>query len=171
MVLGGLVLAIAAFLVFSYFRNLKIGQTLNNGANNNVAQETYTVAKGDSLWKISEKYYGNGYKWQKIAEANALANTNQIEEGMQLAIPTLEEKSTTQEIKVSDTTPGPKDFSGVDSAKAIDGSSYTVAIGDSLWSIAVRAYGDGYKWVNIAKANNLSHPDIIHSGNQLTLPR
>jgi nucleoid-associated protein YgaU len=43
--------------------------------------------------------------------------------------------------------------------------------GDSLWKIAVRAYGDGYKWVSIAKANKLVNPNLIHSGNVLTLPR
>ena len=57
------------------------------------------------------------------------------------------------------------------SGERIEGTSYTVVHGDSLWKIAERAYGDGYKWVEIAKANNLLHPGIIHSGNTLTLPR
>ena len=54
---------------------------------------------------------------------------------------------------------------------AISGTSYTVVPGDSLWKIAERAYGDGYKWVDIAQSNDLVNPDIIHSGNVLTLPR
>lgn len=53
----------------------------------------------------------------------------------------------------------------------IDGTSYTVQKGDYLWDIAVRAYGDGYRWVDIARANNLSNPDIIHSGNVFAIPR
>lgn len=30
----------------------------------------YTVKKGDCLWKISRKYYGNGNKWKTIYNAN-----------------------------------------------------------------------------------------------------
>ncbi|HUV71729.1 MAG TPA: LysM peptidoglycan-binding domain-containing protein [Clostridia bacterium] len=43
--------------------------------------------------------------------------------------------------------------------------------GDTLWDISVRAYQDGYRWVEIAEANNLSNPNIIHPGNALTIPR
>jgi nucleoid-associated protein YgaU len=49
--------------------------------------------------------------------------------------------------------------------------SYTVVKGDSLWSIAVKAYGDGYKWVSIAKANKLDNPNVIHAGNVLVIPK
>ena len=32
---------------------------------------TYTVHKGDSLWRISQKFYsGNGYNWVLIRNAN-----------------------------------------------------------------------------------------------------
>lgn len=53
----------------------------------------------------------------------------------------------------------------------IKGEEYTVVSGDNLWTIAERAYADGYKWTEIAKANNLVNPDIIHPGNKLRLPR
>jgi nucleoid-associated protein YgaU len=56
-------------------------------------------------------------------------------------------------------------------AGKITGASYTVQTGDYLWEIAERAYGDGYKWVEIARANNIQTPDIIHTGNVLKLPR
>lgn len=48
--------------------------------------------------------------------------------------------------------------------------TYTVVHGDTLWDIAVKQYNDGYKWSDIARANNLVNPNIIHSGNILTLP-
>ena len=32
--------------------------------------DKYTVERGDSLWKIAEKIYGDGYQWVKIYQAN-----------------------------------------------------------------------------------------------------
>jgi len=46
-----------------------------------------------------------------------------------------------------------------------------VVKGDNLWQIALRAYGDGYQWVKIARENKLANPDLIHSGNILKIPR
>ena len=54
---------------------------------------------------------------------------------------------------------------------SITGGSYTIVHGDTLWDIACRAYGDCYAWTKIAAANKLEHPDLIHAGNVLTLPR
>lgn len=59
----------------------------------------------------------------------------------------------------------------VDPATKILGTSYTVVSGDYLWAIAERAYGDGYKWVEIARANKLPNPDLIYPGTKITLPR
>lgn len=55
-------------------------------------------------------------------------------------------------------------------AGAAIGTSYTVVRGDNLWDIAVEAYGDGYRWVDIAEANDLANPQIIHAGNILIIP-
>ena len=46
----------------------------------------------------------------------------------------------------------------------------TVVKGDSLWKIAVKNYNDGYKWTEIAKANNLKNPGLLYSGQKLVLP-
>jgi LysM repeat protein len=50
---------------------------------------TYTVKKGDTLWGISKKYYGNGAKYTKIVEANAdkIKNPNIIYPGQVFTIP------------------------------------------------------------------------------------
>jgi LysM repeat protein len=34
------------------------------------SKKVHTVKKGDTLWTISRKYYGEGSKWEKIYEAN-----------------------------------------------------------------------------------------------------
>lgn len=47
----------------------------------------YTVVKGDTLWGIAKKYYGDGNQYTKIAKANNIANANVIHIGQKLLIP------------------------------------------------------------------------------------
>ncbi|HBM17496.1 MAG TPA: hypothetical protein DD381_14300 [Lentisphaeria bacterium] len=53
------------------------------------SSSTYTVQKGDSLWSIAQKIYGNGNSWGVIKEANKdiLGNSNSLKAGMVLQIP------------------------------------------------------------------------------------
>lgn len=125
--------------------------------------ETVKVEKGQSLWDIAEKQYGSGYNWVDIAKENKLANANILVEGQELKLPkvavvTLEKAEPVKaEMKVVEPT--------------ITGDTYTVVKGDHLWKIAVAAYGDGYKWSEIAKANEIAHPNYIEIGQVLKLPR
>lgn len=64
----------------------------------------------------------------------------------------------------------PTDVTQEASSAAAPGSTYTVAAGDTLWSIAEKAYNDGYKWTDIAKANNIQNTDSLETGQQLSLP-
>lgn len=48
---------------------------------------------------------------------------------------------------------------------------YTVQPGDSISSIALRAYGDVNAWVRIAEANSLPNPETIEPGVILIIPR
>lgn len=48
---------------------------------------------------------------------------------------------------------------------------HVVAKGDTLWRIAKQYYGDGKRWGDIAKANNISNPERIYVGMKLTIPR
>jgi len=52
------------------------------------------------------------------------------------------------------------------------GQSYTVKSGDSLSKIAKHFYGDGSKWNRIFDANRdkISNPDLIHPGQEFTIP-
>lgn len=49
-------------------------------------QGTYTTVQGDTLWGISQKFYGEGYKYKKIMAANGMKNTI-VRPGMVLKIP------------------------------------------------------------------------------------
>lgn len=187
---GVLTVVVIFLLIYAGIRifSHKAGTISKEGVNTENTQSTqensqenqYTVKEGDNLWSISEQVYGTGYNWQLIAKANNLTNPGQIDKGQKLTIPEAPKNTPSMTASVSPTpttiaTPTPSkapqvaNINGVPQG-AINGSSYTVQHGDYLWEIAVRAYGDGYRWVDIARANNLANPGLIFSGNVLTLP-
>ncbi|MGH3676439.1 MAG: LysM peptidoglycan-binding domain-containing protein [Mycobacterium sp.] len=51
------------------------------------APRTYTVVSGDTLWAISERFYGDGSKYQRIADASGISNPDLIHPGQVLTIP------------------------------------------------------------------------------------
>ena len=51
------------------------------------APPTYTVVSGDTLWAISERFYGDGSKYQRIADASGISNPDLIHPGQVLTIP------------------------------------------------------------------------------------
>jgi LysM repeat protein len=51
------------------------------------AAQTYTVVSGDTLWAISERFYGDGSKYQVIADASGVSNPDLIHPGQVLTIP------------------------------------------------------------------------------------
>jgi nucleoid-associated protein YgaU len=164
--LGAVVVVVAFVLVFSFIKSkgaLKQTSSTSTVTNQkevqNVTPKTYTVKSGDYLWTIAEKIYGSGYNWVDLADANKLENPGILYAGTKLIVPDVKPKLVTVQNN-SEQTLNP-----------ITGNSYTVVKGDYLWNIAVRAYGDGYKWTDIAKANSLANPSLIFSGNVLKLPR
>jgi nucleoid-associated protein YgaU len=155
--LGALVIVITGILVVNYF-NDKNGETLPDLSTESGNIKEHIVSEGETLWSIAEDSYGSGYSWVEIAEANDL-ESEMIEEGQVLVIPEI-----TTEEEVAKTIEA-------EETKSPETDTYTVVTGDSLWEISVNTYGDGYRWVEIAKANGLTNPDVIHAGNVLTLPK
>lgn len=122
--------------------------------------ETYTVKAGDHLWAIATTQYGSGYNWVDIARENKLSHPGQIAVGQVLKLPKVAVKEVVRPQAVASST-----------APKIEGESYTVVKGDNLWSIATRAYADGYRWGEIARVNNLTNPNLIEVGQVLKLTR
>ena len=161
------VIVIAALGIF-FAKSQKVIQTSSTQFNPSSQTQTskpekgtYLVKSGDSLWSISENFYKSGYNWVDIAKANKLENPGMIFAGNKLIIPKAEPKI------IADKTISPK----MEIDQSIAGNSYTIEKGDSLWNISVRAYGDGFSWTRIAKANSLSNPNLIFPGNILKIPR
>ena len=132
-----------------------------------IAGSTYIVKKDDTLWKIAENKYKSGYNWVDIQKANGLTNPGILYAGTKLILPNVQSKTAT--VMTSD--PKEQTITSAMQTNKISGTSYTIVKGDTLWDISVRAYGDGYAWTKIARANNLDNPSTIHSGNRLTIPR
>jgi nucleoid-associated protein YgaU len=53
------------------------------------ADQPYTIQSGDNLSKISKLFYGTPNKYQKIAEANNIADPDKIRAGQSINIPVL----------------------------------------------------------------------------------
>ena len=188
--MGGVVIIVIAGLIFNYFRtaNLKTwqGTLLGEGqttttekkdeSSNDKIVATYIVVKGDDLWHISEKYYKSGYNYVDIMKENKIVGNGVITAGMQLRIPKVEPKKLTvieakKEIAISDKGDVVKTDTKV-ADKAIELGQYIIQKGDSYWKLAVRAYGDGYKWTQIYWANRkiFANPDLIHANVKITIP-
>ena len=167
--LGIVVVVVAAVLVFSFLKGRNFNKNTATQSSSttqeqqvkNALPKTYEVKEGDDLWGIAEKVYGSGYNWVDLANANKLENPGLLFVGTKLTVPDVKPRVATET--------GSQMVA--QNVNAITGTTYTVVKGDYLWEIAIRAYVDGYKWVEIARANNLVNPDVIHSGNVLKLPR
>lgn len=120
------------------------------------AKETvyYTVVAGDTLWKIAEKYYGDGNYWKIIFANNAatIKDPNKIFAGQKLILEAGHHGNMTAQIAES--------------------TGYTVKPGDTLWKIAQKVYGNGKKWKKIYEANSnvILDPEKIYVGQVLMIP-
>lgn len=173
---------------------------------------TYTIARGDTLFQIAERAFGNGKLYNKIFEANSdvLPNSASVEIGNAILIPCLDSsgqvlhedavalapKREPDEAAVvqaaatgepvlaapisarpaSDPDDAPKQPSDAKVAGMTEsrtcGVIHTVVRGDTLFKIAERAYGDGWKYKTIQQENRdvLPNSASIELGDQLLIP-
>lgn len=114
---------------------------------------TYTVKSGDNLWMIGQRL---GINYLEIAKANNIQSPYVIRPGQVLAMPGTKKQESPSNSK--------------DSLESVgSGKTYTVKSGDTLWAIAQRELGNGSRWTEIKKANNLAS-DLIKPGQVLRIP-
>ena len=113
----------------------------------NQTEYFYEVKAGDSLWKIAQTVYGDGFKYQEIANNNLIKSPSSIEPGMKLKITKVE-------------------------TKQVVSGEYIIARGDSLWKIALKSYGDGYQWTKIWENNKqvIKNPNNLEIGTKIIIP-
>lgn len=79
---------------YRYLEEVVVETTQNSSrptesSNQTAAAGSYTVVKGDSLWAICKKFYGDGSLAYKLAAANGIENPNLIYPGQVLILPEL----------------------------------------------------------------------------------
>jgi len=166
MLLGLAIVVVVVSLIFNFVQRKKGTVEIPGSTNINLSNEAikqnksdfYIVEKGDNLWKIAEKKYNNGYVWTKIAQENNLKNASIIYVGQELKMPVVE-------TKIAATTN--------QTDNKITQGEYKVVRNDNLWKIAVRAYGDGYKWTNIWQENKtlIKNPNLLEIGMMIKIPK
>ncbi len=165
LLLGLAVVMVIGSLLFNYVRTRRPGTVKKSeeAAKTETQQPTglpttHTVKEDETLWSIAETYYKSGYNWVDVQKANSLSNPDWIEVGQNLTIPMA--------------TPifPPGQVSSTGTVSTAEKKSYTVVSGDTLWDIAAKTYSDPYRWPEVAQANTLANPDLIHSGNVIVLP-
>lgn len=132
------------------------------------APKTYTVKAGDTLWSIAEEAYGSGHNAYDLAKLNSMANADELNEGTVLKLPALEPKDPTRgEIAGGSYTTNEETPQTQMTKQA---QTYEVVAGDTLWAIALKNYGNPYKWVEIQAANpSITNPNLIYAGDTLKL--
>lgn len=162
LVLGIAIVIVIGMLTMNYFTAQRQGANDKKQAEDQKGElaslpATHTVSAGETLWSIAQRYYKSGYTWVEIQRSNNIQNANTIEVGQVLTIPNVPPIVPPGQIAAASTEVSTQ-------------RTYTVVRGDYLWKIAVAQYDNGYKWSEIANANKLENPNVIHAGNVLILP-
>jgi nucleoid-associated protein YgaU len=159
---------------------------------------TYTVAAGDSFYKISRQYYNDGKVWRKLAKYNKMDEHAQLKVGTKLNIPSSEvllgKKAVVAVVPTSNPTPtssakhshspstagimltgsgGPVNLgSSTPAPTSAKGHTYTVKKGDTLAMIAQHELGSSKRAHEIVELNKktIKDPDNVPLGAVLTLP-
>lgn len=199
--LGVVVIVVVGGLLYSYFSkkptiapeevqlNLSDDKELgvkpgevNEGETPTGLPTTHVVKDSETLWSIAEHYYGSGYNFADVVAENKLKNADDIKVGTELSIPNVSAKKQTIQAVGSNPSPAPESSQAeaaevteaVKVAEAITGDHYATTASDTLWLVAVRAYGDGYQWPKIYAANKQKigrNSNRLWEGIELVIPR
>ena len=160
---------------FTLGNNTANNATGNNAGGNNAANtagsssdaRTYVVKENDSFWTIAAKpeVYGNGSMHKLLEEANKGVDARSLRVGTVLKVPPAPKKDTP--VAGAGTDAGSSTGGAVTGGST--GKTYTVADGDTLWSIAKKTLGNGSKKDLLLKANPGLSPNIKR-GQTINLP-
>ena len=121
---------------------------------------SYTVKAGQTLSDAAQELLGNRARWREVYEANRdkIPDPDNVRAGLTLIFPTSS--------SVTRPASAPRETSV---ATPAGGTRYTVAKGDTLYSIARKELGNGNRWREIKTLNRLSTETVV-AGTVLALP-
>ncbi|EKD58104.1 MAG: hypothetical protein ACD_57C00031G0012 [uncultured bacterium] len=161
-ILGAIIVIVLGLLVANFFsrrggQQIDTGEQTTQSKEQAMAQEKqeYKVVAGDSLSKISEKYYGSMDLWPVLARENNIANPNIIFVDSTLNIPAKSDAENAQgEMAVT---------------------SYQVTEGETFFKIAEKVYGNGSRWTVLHQANGgrrlPNGNPLVMAGTAIVVPR
>jgi nucleoid-associated protein YgaU len=131
----------------------------------------HTVLSGETLFKIAERYYGNGEYWRAIAQANPGSVTQEglVRQGVVLDIP----KRADSRLGSDFIPVGSEKLTQIDTRKtARRVPVIEVVAGDTLSELATKHLGSAARWQDLLKANKdkLDGPQSLQIGMKLRLP-
>ncbi|GIK20149.1 MAG: LysM peptidoglycan-binding domain-containing protein [Leptolyngbya sp. PLA2] len=138
--------------------------------------QVHFVAKGESLFGIAKRYYGDGNQWRRIAEHNRgkVSADGTVREGVRLEIPGVAATVAPETPRARpQTEPRPREATPhVPEPQRPGPTTYTVRKGDTLGEIAQRTLGSSRRMSDLLAANKgrIDDPDDIRVGMVLTIP-
>ncbi len=136
-----------------------------------VAQGEHYVQPNESLYKITERYYGQGSLWKQLAEANEgkVGRTGTIRPGVRLVLPAALGSNKLRGVPRTAQPVQPRRAAPVATPAA---STYTVAKGDTLGEISIKLLGTSKRTGEIIEANKglIDDADEIRVGMKLKIP-
>lgn len=124
---------------------------------------SHTVASGDTMTLLAERYFGDRNKWQLIAKANPLVDPAAMKVGTRLVIPSASATTAAPSTPVRPAAAG----------STIAGAAHEVQAGETLYSIARQHYGTPTLWERIYQANRAvigDDPASLKVGMRLSVP-
>lgn len=124
----------------------------------------YTIQPHDTLSEIAQEQLGSSRRLREILDANPGLDVKHLVPGETLVLPGKNSRAAEAKTKMD----------AGKAAEAVAGRrTHTVSAGDSLWSLAEKYYGKGYKVDRIVSANPKMLPDkntVLNIGWVLVIP-
>ena len=163
LILGAIIVIILGLLVANFLtrrgqQQIDEGQQISEPTQEEKISTSggeYKTVAGDSLSKISDKFYQTQEFWPQLATVNNIANPNVLWKDIILKVPP---KNEVEALKVQATV-----------------TSYQVSECETFFTIAQKVYGDGSKWTLLDRANGSKRlPNgnpLVLAGSTIAVPR